>query len=144
MPRDTDENDNGTMAQVYNVLDAYAAKLQCAFVLIHHSTKGATIPDYAVEHKGAQAFTEWVNLKSDALTAENGVGRARAYLMAAKNGEATNLPAGDKYSLHFIRDPGAATRNAMLEVLLANDSPVYRVKFGNTWYDRTNWSPPGP
>jgi hypothetical protein len=40
MPRDTDENDNGTMAQVYNVLDAYAAKLQCAFVLIHHSTKG--------------------------------------------------------------------------------------------------------
>jgi hypothetical protein len=40
MPKDTDENDNGTMAQVYNVLDAYAAKLQCAFVLIHHSTKG--------------------------------------------------------------------------------------------------------
>ncbi|MFN4260878.1 MAG: AAA family ATPase [Gemmataceae bacterium] len=40
MPRDTDENDNGTMAQVYNVLDAFAAKLQCAFVLIHHSTKG--------------------------------------------------------------------------------------------------------
>jgi hypothetical protein len=40
MPRDTDENDNGTMAQVYNVLDAYAAKLRCAFVLIHHSTKG--------------------------------------------------------------------------------------------------------
>jgi hypothetical protein len=40
LPRDTDENDNGTMAQVYNVLDAYAAKLQCAFVLIHHSTKG--------------------------------------------------------------------------------------------------------
>jgi hypothetical protein len=40
MPRDMDENDNGTMAQVYNVLDSYAAKLQCCFVLIHHSTKG--------------------------------------------------------------------------------------------------------
>lgn len=40
MPKDTDENDNGTMAQVYNVLDSYAARLQCSFVLIHHSTKG--------------------------------------------------------------------------------------------------------
>jgi hypothetical protein len=41
LPRDTDENDNGTMAQLYNSLDVYAAKLQCAFVLIHHSTKGS-------------------------------------------------------------------------------------------------------
>ncbi len=40
MPKDSDENSNATMAQVYNVIDAYAAKLQCAFVLIHHSTKG--------------------------------------------------------------------------------------------------------
>jgi hypothetical protein len=40
LPRDTDENDNGTMAQVYNVLDSYAAKLQCSFVLVHHSSKG--------------------------------------------------------------------------------------------------------
>lgn len=40
MPKDTDENDNGTMAQVYNVLDSYAATLHCSFVLIHHSTKG--------------------------------------------------------------------------------------------------------
>ncbi len=40
MPKETDENDNGTMAQVYNVLDLYAAKLGCCFILIHHSTKG--------------------------------------------------------------------------------------------------------
>lgn len=40
MPRDTDENDNGTMAQVYNVLDSFAARLGCAFALVHHSSKG--------------------------------------------------------------------------------------------------------
>ena len=41
LPREVDENDNGAMAQVYNVLDALASKLQCAFVLIHHTTKGS-------------------------------------------------------------------------------------------------------
>ncbi|HEY2415956.1 MAG TPA: AAA family ATPase [Pirellulaceae bacterium] len=41
MPRDSDENDNGTMAAVYNSLDSYAAKLNCSFILIHHSTKGS-------------------------------------------------------------------------------------------------------
>lgn len=40
MPRDTDENDNGTMSQVYNSLDGYAARLGCSFVLVHHSSKG--------------------------------------------------------------------------------------------------------
>lgn len=40
LPKDTDENDNGTMAQVYNHLDAIAARLGCAFVLVHHSSKG--------------------------------------------------------------------------------------------------------
>lgn len=40
MPRDMDENDNGTMAGIYNVLDQYAQRLGCCFVLIHHSTKG--------------------------------------------------------------------------------------------------------
>jgi hypothetical protein len=40
MPRDSDENDNGTMANVYNALDAYAGRLGCSFILIHHSTKG--------------------------------------------------------------------------------------------------------
>jgi hypothetical protein len=40
MPRDSDENDNGTMAQVYNHLDCFAARLGCAFALVHHSSKG--------------------------------------------------------------------------------------------------------
>jgi hypothetical protein len=41
MPVGSDENDNGTMANIYNVLDAYADRLRCSFVLIHHSTKGS-------------------------------------------------------------------------------------------------------
>jgi len=40
MPRDMDENDNGTMARLYNHLDLYADRLGCCFVLIHHTTKG--------------------------------------------------------------------------------------------------------
>jgi hypothetical protein len=40
MPKDSDENDNGTMSQVYNQLDCFAARLGCSFVLVHHSTKG--------------------------------------------------------------------------------------------------------
>ena len=40
MPRDVDENDNGTMANIYNHLDAIAARLSCSFVLIHHTSKG--------------------------------------------------------------------------------------------------------
>jgi hypothetical protein len=35
-----DENDNGTMASLYNHIDRYANLLRCSFVLIHHSTKG--------------------------------------------------------------------------------------------------------
>ena len=41
MPRDSDENDNGTMADIYNHIDALADDLRCSFVLIHHSTKGS-------------------------------------------------------------------------------------------------------
>lgn len=40
MPRDMDENDNGTMANIYNHIDRYADQLGCCFILIHHSTKG--------------------------------------------------------------------------------------------------------
>jgi hypothetical protein len=40
MPKASDENDNGTMANIYNAIDAYANHLGCCFVLIHHSTKG--------------------------------------------------------------------------------------------------------
>ena len=41
MPRDADENDNGTMSNIYNAIDRYADLLGCCFVLIHHSTKGS-------------------------------------------------------------------------------------------------------
>ena len=41
LPRDTDENDNGTLANLYNVLDALANRLGCCFVLIHHASKGS-------------------------------------------------------------------------------------------------------
>lgn len=40
LPRNTDENDNGAVAGLYNLIDRYAAHLGCAFVLIHHSSKG--------------------------------------------------------------------------------------------------------
>lgn len=40
MPREWDENDNGTMAAVYNLLDSYSAHLGCAMVCIHHASKG--------------------------------------------------------------------------------------------------------
>lgn len=40
MPRDSDENDNGTMAEIFNALDNYASTFGLSFVLIHHSSKG--------------------------------------------------------------------------------------------------------
>ena len=40
LPMQADENDNGTMANLYNCLDAFADYLKCSFVLIHHSSKG--------------------------------------------------------------------------------------------------------
>jgi hypothetical protein len=40
LPSGTDENDNAEMANVYNVLDRYAARLGCSFVLVHHFPKG--------------------------------------------------------------------------------------------------------
>ena len=40
MPRGVDENDNGAIADVYNLLDRYAEAIGCAFILIHHTSKG--------------------------------------------------------------------------------------------------------
>jgi hypothetical protein len=40
LPRDTDENDNGAMANIYNQIDWCADYLGCSFVLIHHASKG--------------------------------------------------------------------------------------------------------
>lgn len=40
LPVGTSENDNGSMMQLYNILDRHAKRLECSFVLIHHSSKG--------------------------------------------------------------------------------------------------------
>lgn len=40
LPTGMDENANADMASLYNHIDRYAADLGCAFVLIHHSSKG--------------------------------------------------------------------------------------------------------
>jgi len=40
LPLGVDENDNGAIANLYNLLDLHAARLKCAFVLIHHASKG--------------------------------------------------------------------------------------------------------
>lgn len=40
LPEKTDENDNGAIANLYNLIDRHAARLNCAFILIHHTSKG--------------------------------------------------------------------------------------------------------
>lgn len=40
LPKGTDENDNGAMANIYNFLDYHASRLRCSFVCIHHASKG--------------------------------------------------------------------------------------------------------
>ncbi|WP_157605106.1 AAA family ATPase [Schlesneria paludicola] len=39
-PTGSDENSNGDVSRLYNLLDSVASKLGCAFVCIHHSSKG--------------------------------------------------------------------------------------------------------
>ena len=40
LPEKCDENSNADIARLYAKMDKYAAQLNCAFVLIHHATKG--------------------------------------------------------------------------------------------------------
>lgn len=40
LPKDTDENDNGSIAGIYNLIDTFARQIGCSFVLIHHTSKG--------------------------------------------------------------------------------------------------------
>jgi hypothetical protein len=40
LPKDSDENSNTNMTDVYNRLDWYAGMLGCSFVLVHHASKG--------------------------------------------------------------------------------------------------------
>ena len=41
MPAEANENDNGFMTQLYNMLDHHAKSLGCAFILVHHTSKGS-------------------------------------------------------------------------------------------------------
>ncbi|HEX9990218.1 MAG TPA: hypothetical protein VGE45_17300 [Chloroflexia bacterium] len=99
-----------------------------------------TKPDYRLDETGV---VEWVEQKSDLIDRgtksgdvfTSGKAAANEYVKHAKS-DAPDLPPGDKYSIDFIRDPGPPTRQAMLDILFAADSPVYRVKFGETWYTR--------
>lgn len=40
MPSDSSENDNAMVAHLYNRLDQVAAKIDCCFAIVHHSSKG--------------------------------------------------------------------------------------------------------
>ncbi len=40
LPAGISENDNAGMAQVFNALDRYAERLGCAFLFVHHTSKG--------------------------------------------------------------------------------------------------------
>ena len=40
LPLGTDENDNSAITNIYNMLDRFAQELGCAFILIHHTSKG--------------------------------------------------------------------------------------------------------
>lgn len=57
MPKNMDENDNGTMASVYNLIDRYAGTTGAAFVLIHHTTKGVQA-NKAITDVGAGAGSQ--------------------------------------------------------------------------------------
>jgi hypothetical protein len=41
LPKDSDENSNSNLTDVYNRLDAYASMLDCSFILVHHASKGS-------------------------------------------------------------------------------------------------------
>jgi hypothetical protein len=57
LPAETDENDNATMAMLYNHLDRHARDLGCCFVLIHHASKGSQ-SSKAVTDVGAGAGSQ--------------------------------------------------------------------------------------
>jgi hypothetical protein len=40
LPKDVDENSNGDITGVYNMLDQYAQNMNAAFILVHHTSKG--------------------------------------------------------------------------------------------------------
>lgn len=57
LPDQTSENENGAITAVYNLLDSFAARSGAAWVLIHHTSKGAQ-GDKAVTDVGAGAGSQ--------------------------------------------------------------------------------------
>lgn len=57
LPSGFSENENASMAAIYNLLDSYAAKTGAAWVLIHHTSKGAQ-GDKSVTDVGAGAGSQ--------------------------------------------------------------------------------------
>lgn len=117
---------------------ASSSSTQDQLVTLTSSYKGATVTDYIEEHGD---FSECVVLLSMPLNRgplcrgvyQRAIVEARRRRHTAPH-EAGNLPDTHKLSLHYVRDPGPASRVAMLDILFRDDSPIYRVKFGKTWY----------
>jgi hypothetical protein len=108
----------------------------------------ASIPDYSIPPVSPLGDDwsnprEWVEVKSHQLSAANGVATARNHLRDDIAQYVRNLPGpvglsptGHRISMHYSHDPGNPTRTDMLRVLLRDDTRVYRVKFGGTWWVR--------
>ncbi|MFG2054386.1 hypothetical protein ACGFI9_10155 [Micromonospora sp. NPDC048930] len=75
---------------------------------------------------------EFLELKSDEIHLQSAAEQratAQLYLQHARL-DFTNIPAGSRYHLWFIRDPGADGRSRMLEVLMPSGGPITGVYFG--------------
>ncbi len=93
-----DENDNGTVAGIYNKLDQYASKLGCSFVLIHHTKKGSSA-GVAVTDMGAGAGAQ--SRAADChLTLKPGEDDSEAVLEAAVRSWLPVEPVGLRWQGH--------------------------------------------
>jgi hypothetical protein len=103
-----------------------------------------SILDYSIEtdqqRPDGQPLVEWVEQKSDILDGSAGTRAAGRYL-GEGIADLANLPRGDRLSIDFVRDPGDATRQAMMRILFGPRSPFTRVKFGTSWYTRADLRP---
>jgi hypothetical protein len=57
LPVGVDENDNGAIANIYNVIDRHARSINASFVLIHHTSKGVQA-DKSVTDVGSGAGSQ--------------------------------------------------------------------------------------
>jgi hypothetical protein len=124
---------------------------------LKHPDGGFTILDYSFEsgkRPGSKTGRkEWVEQKSDLITAPEGsdkafgpaVGRAKRYADDAaldfKALNADDATRGDTILIEFVRRPGNdATQDAMLRALFADGSPLQAVKFADDpWIERADF-----